>query len=517
MVMILDLPIEVVGNIIQACLGTDLECLAFTNKLLYRLAKKDLEKHKVLQRKYSVLRFGCFDREGECSVDGSLDHPQDSFQMLSDIIRLPDVADYPRTIYLADVNDDDRWDPPEDIQEIDQEMITADESTGKIPFDALLTMIHKCGFIPENQKLGIFNGIQRGTRPSAAINLLLTLLPNLTSVLAQGWAHSLSSERICGFVQQIAEANRESESPLHNKALAKLQSFTVCDSQNDSEHMDEFGPFAMLPSMRTLSAPRMASEYFDWPKGFSLGYSCVTVIDFTGAALDSHCLTELLSGIMALEIFKYSHNFCSPETRYNDFCLREIIEVLEYRAASSLHSLDISAENPAPLLEREDHEKHIEALQEFEFLDNLRNFSSLEFIRIETDALHKHSEEWPDSYEDAISMRRRVYTAVETQDANDEVQDDNEDFQGTDGLINLRPGLEALTNILPSSVKILTLIHSWITEEAMLDLLEDLREDKDNDFPALVGIDFEGATLSEEAKVALMEIDIDFREVARST
>ena len=506
MAKMLDLPNEVIVIIIEACLGPDLESLALTNKLLYHLADKALETHLMLKY-YSVLRFGHSTKQGDWSAGGSLDHTQDSFHLLSDIIRDPRVADYPRTMYLADVVDDDRWiwDNVSE-QEIDQEIITANESTGKIPFDALLDMIHDCGFIPENRKIGMFNGIQRGSSSSAAIKLLLTVLPNLTSVTVQGWTHGRSSEEIWSFVLKIAEANRDLDSYLHNKALAKLQSFTVCDRNTDSmEHMDELGPFAMLPSMRTLSAPKISSKYFDWPESFPFGSSCITVIDFTGASLDVQCLTQLLSGILALEKFKYSHHFWADQSpEYN---VRKLVEALE---PSSLNSLDISVENPEHLQPIEDEEECIESLTEF---------SSLEFIRIDADALHRRAQEYTFSYEDYIDIRRssRIYEVVEIEDTDDEVQSNDENFHGNDRLIKWRSGLEALTEILPQTVKFLTLIHSSLTEEAMEDLLEGLEEEKDEYFPDLVRIDFEGATpLSEEAKAVLMETGVDFGEVERS-
>lgn len=80
--------------------------------------------------------------------------------------------------------------------------------------------------------------------------------------------------------------------------------------------MNEFGPFAMLPSVRTLSAPQILSEYFDWPESFSLGFSRFTVIDITGATLDVQILTHLLRSISALEKIKYGHHFWVPEERY---------------------------------------------------------------------------------------------------------------------------------------------------------------------------------------------------------
>ena len=59
--------------------------------------------------KHSVLKYGWLTVERGWSADGSLDDAQDGFKLLSYIIRDPHLADYPRTLYLADIVDDDQW------------------------------------------------------------------------------------------------------------------------------------------------------------------------------------------------------------------------------------------------------------------------------------------------------------------------------------------------------------------------------------------------------------------------
>ena len=97
---------------------------------------------------------------------------------------------------------------------------------------------------------------------TAAVSLLLTLLPNLTSITLQDW--TFVKQTLCDIVQRVAEVNRDPSSPCLGQALAYPEDCKLEHLDTEmSEDMNTYASFAMLPSMRYLRGDKVDGESFN--------------------------------------------------------------------------------------------------------------------------------------------------------------------------------------------------------------------------------------------------------------
>ena len=500
----LSLPNEILGRIIQAVHPPDLESLAFANKHVYALAEKTLKRHLLLKKKYSVLRIG--DSEDIRAIDapaGIPDDAKDVFLLLNRIFEEPDLAYYPRTLYLGghgSYEDEKAYQIPKRLSSI-----TANHCA------ALRNLLDGYYFLLNDWMNDTISGY---FDESLALHLLITALPNLESVF-ECCMPSYDSVVISGVIQDIAAANRDEKSTFHGKALTKLQHFSVLPTGSlTSESMHKFGSFGMLPSMRVLSGSGIdCNEEFIWPPGFHLAPCCVTDLDITHSAVKSSVIEELILGIPALKKFRYHHS--GTEVGDAPYRPNAYLESLRSRTNASLESLDIWVQFPELLSEDEKDQQYIGSMKMF--------FSVLDFIRLETVAFERVEPDQASDdealhegkfYQDQSSRRLEATSAKGSDDGGDtdDKSSHSEASQGEEDATALESLMDRLVDVLPSSVKSLTLIQRS-NDEDMRDLLKGLIKEKAEKLPNLTKITFETLRpVPEEIKSRLTGVGIAVEE-----
>lgn len=365
MVGLFQLPNEVLGRIIQVADPSDLESLAYSSKFMYALAGRALKRHRKLER-YSVLDFSHFRDSAEKPVANDRTNP---LLLLISIIQDPEVVDGPKKLRLGPILDVD------DIHErIMQEI--------KKQSRAIEALIRECCFIPEAKREEWLNNFIKWNDRDAAIALLITLLPNLEILDALDWSYLDGIIATRNMVDNITKANLDKESPLHGKAMTHLQEFHMCRSDEYAENMDDYAPFAILPSMRVLSGSHIAGLNFTWAPSCIGEFFNITEINFTYSAIELDSFETMLSRISGLKKFTYSlGDYMVALTSYSPW---GYVEALRRYAASTLELLDITVEGPRYLLSHEDKER--------EFIGSLEVFRCLKFVRLNDVAFQKIKE-----------------------------------------------------------------------------------------------------------------------------
>ena len=476
---LLTLPNEVLGRIVQLARPLDLESFAYVNKFIYALANKALKRHLKMNR-YSYLCFGYFEGlsgQLKCSTRSDRNNP---FLLLSSIIQDPEIAEGPTRLSLGSF--DDYSDEGDTIKDGDNFVTDKEkpETLMRKHSAAIQDLVHECDFIPKAKQEWWTNAITRSLDPDAAIALLITLLPNLEFLDTEDWSNSEGIESIHGIIKSIIEANQRPESPIHGKALAHLNKVYMyhADSEN-GEDINDYGPFAMLPSMRVLSGSNIAGEdRFTWSPICINEFSNVTEINFEYSAIDAITFEMMLSRIPALK--KFTYDYGGATVGFASYDPAGYVESLRNHAAASLELLDIA--NQHTLMDEDKRRQYV---------GSLKMFSSLRSIRLEDVAFEKHNM----SEDDAAALPEADFHQ-DNSDADSSAS--NKDF-------------DRLVDILPPSVKYVTLIPNN-GNEGVQEILEGLAEEKAKTFPNLRRIKFEaGDPLDEKMRAALKAAGITLK------
>lgn len=468
---LLALPNEVLGRIVEVARPLDLESFAYTNKLIYALAKKALKRHLKMKR-YSLLCFGNFEGSSGALKGSRLNDRNNPFLLLSSIIQDPEIAEGPTKLSLGrliDYGDGDEEDNDGDTSVTDMKK---PETLMRKHSAAIHLLVQECDFIPKAKQEWWSNAITRSSIPDAAIALLITLLPNLEFLDTEDWSDPEGIENIHSIVKSIIEANQNPESPSHGKALAHLKEFYMYHSDTEGgEDIDDYGPFAMLPSMRVLSGRNIAGiDGFTWAPVCIHALSNVIEINFEWSAIDADTFDIMLSRIHALK--KFTYNYAGATVSFASYDPAGYVESLRNHAAASLERLDITDDG---ILMDEDEQR--------QYVGSLQIFSSLTSIRLEDVAFERNDM----SEEDPVALFDHKFYK-EDSDA------DSSNFQER---------LDRLVDILPPSIKYVTLIPTN-RHERIQGILEGLAEEKAQTLPNLRMIKFEAEDpLEDEMRAAL--------------
>ena len=469
MVSILDLSNELLDRIIRAVAPSDLHALALSNKSIYALSKKCLERHLIRRKRYGVLRFGYREDYKQSYDNAGRDDTNDPISLLGSIIEDPSLTFYPNMIYLGHWIEEDG----------DADAIAKTEHIINKYCRELEIMIKTSEVIPEADKNLMFDAIRGPKGEGAAVCLLITILPNLTAIDTYWSGHNYASKLLAGLVQSVAISNQSGMSSSNNHALTNLQQITITHWDTEgAEDIENFGPFAMLPSLRRLYGSSIDGEGFSWPEGFRSSSSNITEINITNSAVDVEAFETLLSGISALQKFTYHH--LGVTVGYASYNATGYVTALRKRASATLQLLDISAE--------EDNIEFDDDGEEEQRVGSLRDFAVLESIRLAMNAFQK-----PET------------------DLDDEEPLDNGGFYTPEDEDNSGPGMERLIDVLPASIKTLTLVSSTQIKNPQ-SLFQGMAEMKAERVPKLNNITVEwGDPLDDETNLALRDVGITFK------
>ena len=488
MTTVLSLSNELLDRIIQAIPREDLLALALTNRIFNALTERALKRHLALRTKYSTLTFGRFENDDFIPVSSRHDDVYHAVLVLESIIRDPEIIYYPKTMRIGSCDDpedpyNDGGDEQDDEDDWPDSTLTAEALTKRRSAiancsDQLKVMIEDCEFIESKMKSRAFNEIRRPKNEGVAIALLATMLPNLSSIVTQDWSHNAASFWLQECAQHAAVSILQPQPQTHvpTQVMARLQEFSMhhTDTEN-GEDMNSYGAFAMLPSMRKLHGEYIDGGDFVWFRPLLAGSSNVTEIDFTYSAVSAADFESLLSHISALQKFIYHH--VGATVAFAAYNLAEYLTALRKYAASSLQILDITGD---------DNEDWREEDEEYQPTRSLKMFSLLERVRLEDKA-----------------FERPEYVSLS--DSSSNMKKFNE------SLINPESSMEQLVDILPASVKSLTLIPTK-RDRDMRDLFRGMSERKAEDLPNLERVIFVGKDpLDDRLKSSLKNAGIELK------
>ena len=219
----------------------------------------------------------------------------------------------------------------------------------------------------------------------AAFALLLTLLTNVKSLTF--WQED-PTEHIQFMVERIARATHSTSSDATPpSALSKLEE--ICLRHNDTENgesFDLFVPFALLPSLRSITGDMvMAGLDCAWP--YAPLVSNVQTIDLSTSNIGDS-LSKFLPGVRGLRVFKYDPaglTICEAIVKPARVC-----EALLKHAGHSLEELRLGFDNGDSQLEDELDEVEEENNDEPEPsvrsrcpLYHLRSFQRLRIVEVD--------------------------------------------------------------------------------------------------------------------------------------
>lgn len=251
MPQLLDLPNEILLQIIAPTNVEDIESFSSCNKRIRLLFGPVLQLHMERKIKYSKTELGC------SQTQTRFPH---AIMLLRDVLESPAVALYPRTVVIGDcVNvSDNYW--PDRVPAHRQEAILEIKDAIARCTELLSAHVDACPYIPMSDKLGWKGEICNGNE-FTALAFLIMLFPNLKSITISDVRFYLG--RVSDAVKNIAAAQqdlRESIHPLQKLTTVRLER----SSQGFQAWFDFLEPFADLESVRHLAGRMVHGLTRDW-------------------------------------------------------------------------------------------------------------------------------------------------------------------------------------------------------------------------------------------------------------
>ena len=379
MSQLLDLPNELLQDIIGVVHVDDIEAFTSCNRLIHTLSHDVLQRHREMKMKYSTIR--CTDKT---ISHGVMDvrlyvHP---VTWLYEIIADETVASYPTSLIIHDVLNHRTTHSPD--YELRLEYPASDAR--KRVEDQIRLKLEQCPYIePKDMNLWL-------RRPpwlyfDTALSLLLSLLPNLQSILTGDV--SVDLPRTQYMLVQIARANQKNShdsNPLSR--LISIDRYQDAGRRSACRLLDLYLSFTEFPSIRSISGNFVygrhewtASDNYPPSKANSRNDSKVTEIKFTRSTITSVSFENLFSRINALQKFEYEHRPGSDEG-LGTFEVCRIIASLQDNASHSLVHLGLILITGRPVYLHG--QAFIGSLRRFQVLKTIRTNNKVFLERIES-------------------------------------------------------------------------------------------------------------------------------------
>ena len=268
---LLDLPNEVLLQIILNIPNEDLDSFASTCKALHSLASDALREHQARKAMYAHIKYG--DPE-ENDRNSTWVHPT---LMLRDLLR-DNLLSYPRILSINDhAYEGPDWDDGREYSGIDGE---CDEDCQSEVYHALQAfpddvgpLVKACPYV--NGDCDLMRGILEKGDIGATLGLLINLLPNLTTLKVTDYNDG--SHGVGNFKQILDEMLNSTVDPSNNNFVGstyptcKLREFSITRSDEGihigSWDVSMYAPLFYLPSMQSISLGylRTSEEVWSYP------------------------------------------------------------------------------------------------------------------------------------------------------------------------------------------------------------------------------------------------------------
>ena len=316
MVNLLDLPNEILLQIVYETLPDGIEALSRCSNRASILSREALIQHEADKKKYRYI---------------NLPEDEDPGPLLIDVVQNPRRGQYARSAILEFCRQDVRVPLDKDITDVLTQTLVQQPC---VPLTELPHWIQEA--TSGNQDI--------------IVAILLLLLPNIETLCipSTGYCESL--------IRRLVKWSQESVVPQPNLPLARLQMVIIGDDEWDSgrpaEYLVDHGLtiFQGLPSLRSITCFYRTSRAFNNPNivlEYSNGCTELQIYDYE---LSSAQLQLILQHVENLTAFEYLDRFRSDATRNLDI-------ILQSYAGRSLEELKIYC-LPTPLAELPSHGFH---------------------------------------------------------------------------------------------------------------------------------------------------------------
>ena len=419
MAQLLDLPDELLLDILDVIRVEDIEAFTSCNKRIHSLSEDALQKHRAMKKKYSEIKLISWG-EGTLTVDVCLsDHP---VFWLHEILQDEKAASYPTCLRIHD-------DEVDHLDEGDNCLMTADEDDEQLDrIFRILDEMKGCVYSklkqsPYIQRKDLIDGkpdIYWNPSFETSLALLLTSLPNLRSIFIEAPFNNIFE--IESVITEIGKANRADKEQPH--ALSGLVSFDY--GHGGSERIRHTGLylgfyllFMGLPSIRSISGafvycrasestdlPTLADELADVQDGLKSPKSGITNMKFIQSDISSSAFEVLLSVVAALQDFEYEY----AEDGSHGFKPRNIVNSLRAYASHSLQSLDLTGQSRTIFKRHSNDDSDIGegAFGSCLFMGSLRDFQVLKTVRVNNALFIEKFPDTSTNYENSFKVHRLV-------------------------------------------------------------------------------------------------------------
>ena len=376
---LLDLPSEVILNILEQVSNADLDNFTSTCSLIYHLALKVLQGHRWRKHHYANITYGDPDwtRDETTWVHPTL--------MLRDLVA-GDLLYYPRAMYVNDNRDGD-WDDGRYYTSDDEDDFPHDRRP-YTEIDRALEWFPRdiqplCAASPYlslgGDKEILAKRIVCKGRIGTTLGFLLTLLPSLDSLHIKDYnKYSSGIEDLKTIIENVIHSNQNASEKFPSKrALSKLRSLTFSRTRGFMGAMWDlhvYAPFFYLPGIRILQADSVMADKDTW--SYPGMHSNIEELYFERSDISMECFNTYLKDTKALRNFKYdTHNH-----GHYDPSLKKLVQNLLEVASHSLHSLDLRGPLRMP--------DSLEAVHgRPRFIGSLKGFQELKYIKIHASML----------------------------------------------------------------------------------------------------------------------------------
>lgn len=374
---LLGLANEILYRIIDAVDPGDLENFSASCREIETLAAPALECHLELKEQYGELELGAWGRY-------QAQHP---FTGLCELVTSPWLRYYPTALRIGGVLDWEQWD--DDLGE-EEELYEIENLVG-IHGNEILSVVKDCPFIKPDE-VDAWHRAIINAETDAIFGLLLTLLPNIKSIVVAENPEGMFTEMLSRIVQSYIDNSNYKAQALSLISKVEIAAYNP-DGLSDCGEigMELFQPFAMIPSLRSITGSFIRSEvrgnaYAVWEN--TSHKSNLKELDIDRSSICNEGLPDLMRGISALEKFSFT-----KAGFLVDYHIYEPLHIVAALTEFSRHSLEYlrltscwvgMSHNAKGKLDCVDVLKTIENC-------NLTGFRKLRDIHVDHDLFHDYS------------------------------------------------------------------------------------------------------------------------------
>lgn len=438
-------PNELILYIISHVRPGDIESFASCNKAIYGLSQDTILEHRLLKQCYATICLNGFGTGTDSGYTSVL-----PLVFLGQILSDPKIAYYPSELLIEDCWIGD----PSVNQEAARPDVILDKviSSWKPELEAVVARNH--WLLNTSQCAQWHEALLEDKNEECAISILLTVLPHLKRIVLKEQAREPAS--FADIITAIAEANRDTASPLYRKALSKLQSLELNVYHNHPKPSLS-AIFAALPSLRSLYTKRLVIEGGEGFEGITSDIQEIQLID---SFVDATTMESMMRSLKSLKSFRYVNEYYAASETLN---APGIIAFLTEHASQTLERLDLRT---APRVRRPD---------DLQWIEHLKCFTKLKTLRIDDRAFH---EQVLVSGEQIAENAKNLGVELEKVEPEYWIWDDERD-------------VIRLVDVLPASITHVALVRT-LRSDGVRKLFEGLTDEKERRVPALETIILEG-------------------------